>query len=185
MSPRTIAAVEALLVCSARYEVFSIQSRPTGLACNPTFVADPPDVGTCIAEDACFRLQLTDDLKRSLPVVVCLSINASCLTRSAVEPVSAVCAVKEHFEDRTVSGQQLAKLIAKVVDVLATSVVLAVAVPRREIDPKLQSVSSTRIRDLAHYVSATLTPGAASHRMLGVLRGPKAKAVVVFARENQ
>src|SRR5215510_4734171 len=144
MSPRTIAAVEALLVCSARCEVFSIQSRPTGLACNPPFVSDPPDVGTCIAEDACFRLQLSDDLKRSLPVVVGLSINASCLTRSALEAVAAICAVKKHFEDRTVSGQQLAKLIAKVVDVLAPSVVFAVAIPRREIDSKLQSVSLTR-----------------------------------------
>ena len=60
-----------------------------------------------------------------------------------------------------------------------------VAVPRREIRAEAEPVLAAGVGDLADHVALALFPRTVLDRMLGILAGPQAEAVVMFAGEDQ
>src|SRR2546428_8124260 len=126
----TVATVQAHFVSPARYEVRPIESGPTSLARNSAFIADPAHIGPGIAEEASVRLQLTNQLPGRGPVIISFTIDAPRFSRAAVKAVAAVSSVKENFENRTVAGQQLAQLATEISDILGSSIVFMITIPR-------------------------------------------------------
>ena len=51
-------------------------------------------------------------------------------SRAAVKAIAAVRSIKEHFENRTVAGQQLAQLATEISDILGSSIVFMITIPR-------------------------------------------------------
>ena len=180
--PRPVAAIQALDVGATRREVRAVLRRPARLPCDATFVADPADVGTRVAEQHRVRLELAHELPGVGPLVVAAIVDLAPLVRAAVVAVAAVRAVEEDLEHRPVFGEQLTQLIAIVHEILRRAVVLVISVPRREIDAKSQPLTAARLRDLLHRVA---TEGTVLDRMLRVSRRPQAEAVVVLAGEDQ
>ena len=65
------------------------------------------------------------------------------------------------------------------------AVVLVVAVPGREVRAELQAVLAAGVGNLLDHVALAAPPRAVLDRVLGVLAGPEAEAVVVLAGEHQ
>src|SRR5438094_6875034 len=121
-----VAVVQARFVSSAWYEVCPIESGPTSLARNSSFIADPAHVGPGIAEEASIRLQLTNQLPGRGPIIISFAIDAPRFSRAPVKAIAAVRPVKEDFENRAVASQQLAQLLTKIIDVLGSSIVFMI-----------------------------------------------------------
>src|SRR5437773_10543337 len=106
-----VAAIQARLVSPARHKVCPIESGPTSLARNSSFIADPAHVGPGIAEEASIRLQLANQLPGRGPVIISFTIDAPRFSRAAVKAVAAVSSVKENFENRTVGHYALLQVM--------------------------------------------------------------------------
>ena len=98
---------------SARRNVAQLVSLPAPLSLPTQRMSGP-----AVAEHHGHGLQLADDLPGVRPVVVGPPVDPSRFAGAAVEAVAAIGAVEPDLADVAVVGQQLAKLIAVVLDVL-------------------------------------------------------------------
>src|SRR5205085_11683079 len=58
-------------------------------------------------------------------------------------------------------------------------------IPRREIEAGIESLRPTRIDELTHDVTLAVAPGAVRDGLVGRLRGPETKAIVVLGGEDE
>jgi hypothetical protein len=114
-------------------------------------------------------LKFSDQFPRGGPIVVSLPVNPSHFARAAVEPVAAIGAVEKYFKDWTIVGQQFPQLIAVVSEVFGLAVVLIVAIPWRQVDAKLQAMTTTGLRNLSHHIAPSILPGTLLDSVLGIL----------------
>src|SRR5262245_180676 len=131
ISSGPVAAIQSRFVGASWHKVIAVQRGPTRFACGSALVADPSNIGTGVAEDARFRLQLANELHRVLPTVIGLAVNGAFFSRSTVKAVAAVCSIEKDFEDLSVVGQELAQLVPEVSEIGVTPVVATIAVPGR------------------------------------------------------
>src|SRR5688572_17852235 len=160
MRTGTVAALQASFVRAAGREIVFVERTPQRIACDSTLVADPPHVWSGIAEKTRVRLKRTHKVPGSGPVVIGIAIDRAPLTSAAVVSVSAICAVEKDLENRTIRRQQFAQLIAEVVQVFRTAIIFMVAIPRRQIDAKLQSVLAACFGNLTDHVAPAVAPRA-------------------------
>src|SRR5437667_1375615 len=179
---RPVAAIQARNIRVSRREIPAVRRGPARLAGDPVIVPDPANIRAGVAEEHGSGLQVAHDLPRVRPIVVGAVVDLAPFVDAAVVAVATVRTVEEDLENRAIAGQQLAELIAVVDEVLGTSVILVIAIPRREIDAESHALAGARLGYLLHDVATERT---VLDRMLGVPRRPQTKAVMVLAGEDQ
>src|SRR5581483_1505657 len=157
---------------------------PTGLACDAFFISDPADVRPDVAEDHGVRLQRPNEVPGFGPAIISRLIDDALVTSAAVIAVTAVRAVVPDLEDRTVAGEQFAKLLAIHVDILRLAVLGAAAIPGRDIDAELELGPRRCSGQIANDIAFSTAPGAGSNRMVRGAGGPQTKSIVMFRGED-
>ena len=152
-----------------------VDGRPIRIAAGSLFVAAPADVRARVGEHDRLRLQPPDERPDARPVVdLLLSVRAF-----------AVRAVEPHFRERPVPRQELGELIAvQIVVPGRIPVDRAVAIPRREVEPRTQTLGATRVDELANHVTVPVTPRALRDTVRRRLRRPEAETVVMLGRQD-
>ena len=145
--------------------------RPLRMAAVPRFVAAPAHVRPKIVKDHGVRLIFADQLDISGEVVFLLF---------AVRAFPAGI-VKPHIKNIAVFRQKLRQLIAEIIVVFRRAVALGVSVPRRQIKTEFDAASFAGFRRFPHHI---LFARAVFDRMLGILRGPQAKSVVMLRGQH-
>ena len=107
------------------------EESPVGLAGHTVLVAHPAAAGTAVGVDDGLRLQLVDEGKQAVELIVMLAVDAARLACAAVVAVAAVGAVKPYLEEVLIIEQQLIELVAIIFNVSGLTVVGLMAVPRR------------------------------------------------------
>src|SRR6218665_382264 len=113
---------------------------PVGSTCYSFLIPYPAHPRTGIAEEYNLRLHLPDKVKRSWPVIISSTMDATLFICPAIVTRSSVGTIKPHFKHRAVSLKQFLKLIAVIGNVFRRAIAGMMAIPRGEIDTKLHLV---------------------------------------------
>src|SRR5215469_16257586 len=88
------------------------------------------------------------------------------------------------FKDGSIARKQFAQLLPVNPDVLRRPVSCLIAIPRRDIDTKLQAVARRRVRNLLDNVAFTALIRTVPDGMVCRVRGPQTESIVMLAGEN-
>ena len=152
-----------------------LEHRPIGFAGPAVLISHPTNIRAHITKDHRIRLALAHGALKAWEVVdLFLAVGAL-----------AARAVKPDFVHWPVVGEHLAELLAEILVVcLAGSVRRIVAVPRREVDAKLEPRLATCVAQLPQNVARAVFPGARLHRMRTHGRWPIAEAIMVLGGDD-
>ena len=159
---------------------------PVGFAHIASFSSYPAQVGTvaAIVPDKRMGLQFANQSEGLCPTVIGLAVDATRLVGTAIPSVASIGAIKPHFEDIAILGEQFAQLIAEIGDIFGRTILGMVSVPRREIETELQSLFAAGFCQFTHHVAIAVFPRCVLHRIVGIGRRPHAEAAMMLCRED-
>jgi hypothetical protein len=102
MRTRTVTAIQTRFIGSTRREIIFIESTPTRIAGDSSFVSHPTHVRSGVAKETSVWLKRAYKVPRRGPIVIRIAIDLARLARAAVIPVATVSAVEEDLEDWTI-----------------------------------------------------------------------------------
>ena len=147
---------------------------PFALACNSCLVAYPSYVAALYSRNA-IRLQLLNKLLIALYVVGKILVEFCLFSQRAVHPYAEYLAVS--------SVKKFCKLRFVKIVVRIGAVTLCVHIPGRKVYTHLKSVFFTACCKLADYISVAVLIRTVFYAVLGSLRLPQTKTVVMFCRD--
>ena len=169
-----------------RHIALLVQQAPVRLAHIARFGTYPPQVASVAAviPDKAIGLQLPDHLVGFRPLVIGGPVDLARLVGAAIPAIASIGSVEPYLEDLAVICQQLAQLVAEILDVGRTSVCWVIPVPRRKIDSELQPLLTTGISQLANHVALAVLPWGVLYTVLCVFRRPHAEPAVVLGGKD-
>ena len=133
-------------------------NTPLGVA-GPTFlVPNPSDVGYSTSKDHGVRMFFLDLFTSSLVIIIGFRVDGSFFVSAAIPAITTVSAIKPIFEKRAVITDQLLYLGVIFFYVSGCTVIIAVSVPRGEVNTKLQAVAFAGLREFTYHITLAIFP---------------------------
>ena len=160
------------------------EERPIGGTGKAAFVAHPTAAGTAIGEDDCLWLQFVQHLVNLGIVIIVLAVNGAAVLGSAIPPVATVGSVEPNLEDFAIVGHQFVQLCVEIVHIGRCGVFGVVAVPRTQVNGKLDAIFLTGRRQFAHHIALSVLIGRVADAVFRKLCGPQAETVMMLGGKD-
>ena len=160
------------------------EAAPLRIASPAILVADPTNLGHRTAKDHRTRMMRLDGVARAFIIIIGLRINGPCLIGSTIPTVTAIRPVEPELEERAILGDQLMDLRMVFLHVALLSVIVAVAIPRGEIETEFQAMFPASLGELTHHIAFASLPRRILHTIFGGSGRPEAETVVMLGGQD-
>ena len=178
----TIALLQGFCVIK-RFKISFVHTplRGVGLA---FLVAYPTQSRHRTAKDARFGAVFPNDFPCLLIIVVLLRYDGAHLVGTAIPACTPVGAIEPKLKQRSVVAHKFLNLLMIDIHIALITILRLVAVPRREIQSKLQIVLLACLRQFFDQIPFSILVIGILYGIIGSFSWPEAESVMVFGRED-